>query len=341
MLAITLLVLCWQYGFSFARPFEVGRRVDGVPGFVIDYAPIVYMDTAEAYFPSDIGAQLTNTQPQINFSPISNAPSPLTVNNVDRLNSFGNSGSDVYLSTTVDITKSPSPKWLEGIVPDSTGKTNSATTAAIIITDHGSGNVDAFYMYFYAYNQGNVVLGQELGDHIGDWEHNMIRFKDGVPQHVWYSQHSYGQAFTYRATEKVGKRPVAYSAKGSHANYAKPGKHDHTIPGLNLPDGLIVDHTSKGISWDPTLSSYFYNFHASDGTFEGINGSPVAAMLFKGRWGDNQYPDNDKRQKEFFGFKKFVAGPTGPGDKQLNRTKVCPESDIPCVLRDVLVPRED
>jgi hypothetical protein len=108
---------------------------------------------------------------------------------------------------------------------------------------------------------------------------------------------------------------------------------------LNLPDGLIVDHTSKGISWDPTLSSYFYNFHASDSSFESINNSPVAAMNYKGRWGDDQYPDNDKRQKDFFSFKKYVAGPTGPGDKQLNRTKVCPDSDTPCILRDILVPR--
>jgi hypothetical protein len=356
MFALTLLVLCWHYGLTFARPSEMLRRVDGVPSFVLDYgmyilqalwahflttdiAPIVYLDTGEAYFPSDIGSQLANTQPEVNYSVISNAPNPLTLDNVDALNGFGSGGSDVYLTTTVDVTKAPEPKWLEGVVPDSSGKTNSAITAAIIVNDHGSGAVDAFYMYFYAYNQGNTVLGQELGDHIGDWEHNMIRFKDGVPQHVWYSQHSFGEAFTYRATEKVGKRPVSYSAKGSHANYAIPGKHDHTIPGLNLPDGLIVDHTSKGISWDPTLSSYFYNFHASDSSFESINNSPVAAMNYKGRWGDDQYPDNDKRQKDFFSFKKYVAGPTGPGDKQLNRTKVCPDSDTPCILRDILVPR--
>jgi hypothetical protein len=152
----------------------------------------------------------------------------LTVNNVDSLNGFGSGGSDVFLTTTVDITKSPAPKWLEGVVPDSSGKTGSAISSAIIVNDHGGGAVDAFYMYFYAYNQGNKVLGQELGDHIGDWEHNMIRFKDGVPQHVWYSQHSGGQAFTYGATEKVGKRPVSYSAKGSHANYAISG--NTTIP---------------------------------------------------------------------------------------------------------------
>jgi hypothetical protein len=240
MFALTLLVLCWHYGLTFARPSEMLRRVDGVPSFVLDYgmyilqalwahflttdiAPIVYLDTGEAYFPSDIGSQLANTQPEVNYSVISNAPNPLTLDNVDALNGFGSGGSDVYLTTTVDVTKAPEPKWLEGVVPDSSGKTNSAITAAIIVNDHGSGAVDAFYMYFYAYNQGNTVLGQELGDHIGDWEHNMIRFKDGVPQHVWYSQHSFGEAFTYR-DQTVTQRKEVMRIMPSPGNTTTPSQ---------------------------------------------------------------------------------------------------------------------
>jgi hypothetical protein len=30
----------------------------------------------------------------------------------------------------------------------------------------------------------------------------MIRFVNGVPKFVWYSQHASGQAFTYQAVEK-------------------------------------------------------------------------------------------------------------------------------------------
>jgi hypothetical protein len=54
----------------------------------------------------------------------------------------------------------------------------------------------------------------------------MLRFKDGMPIAIWYSQHDYGAAFTYNAVQKLGIRPVCYSAKGSHANYPFAGKHD-------------------------------------------------------------------------------------------------------------------
>jgi hypothetical protein len=54
----------------------------------------------------------------------------------------------------------------------------------------------------------------------------MIRFENGEPKSIWYSQHEYGQALNFGAVEKIGKRPVAYSARGSHANYAATGKHD-------------------------------------------------------------------------------------------------------------------
>ena len=185
------------------------------------------------------------------------------------------------------------------------------------------------------------MLGRELGDHIGDWEHNMIRFQDGVPQAMWLSQHSNGEAFTYDVLEKKGKRPINYSARGSHANYATTGKHDHTIPDLNLPNGFLVDYTSKGTLWDPVLNAYFYNYSESEsgGTFEGINGSPVGAMAFRGHWGDEQYLSDDPRQPEpFFGFVKYVSGPTGPQDKYLGREKVCPGNGIPCFVRDRLGP---
>ncbi len=298
---------------------------------------MVWLDTAEAYFPSDMHDHLANTSPNINYTTITDGPSPLTLHNLNALNSYGDHGINVFLTSNVDVTTAP--QWLDGVVPDSQRKTNNAVSCAVIMNDHGSGSVDVFYMYFYAYNLGNTVFFRELGDHIGDWEHNMIRFLDGEPQAVWFSQHDNGQAFTYKSVEKEGLRPIVYSARGSHANYAIAGPHDHLIPDLNLPAGLLLDHTSQGILWDPTLNAYFYHYDGERSSFESINGSPIGAMTYRGRWGDEQYPRDDPRQPApFFGFSKFVGGPSGPWDKGLNRTHVCPDNGIPCFVRSILSP---
>jgi hypothetical protein len=170
----------------------------------------------------------------------------------------------------------------------------------------------------------------------------MIRFSNGVPQAIWYSQHANGQAFKYSSVEKneQGIRPLVYASKGSHANYAIPGVHDHTIPNLNLPGGVLEDYTDKGVLWDPLLSTWYYKVDAGKGEFAAYDeGTPTEWLDFKGRWGDEEYPKSDKRQVKLFGQAKFVGGPTGPRDKQLGRDKICPDNGKLCILRSILVPR--
>lgn len=144
-------------------------------------APKVWIHSQDLAFPSDIGAQLVHTKPEVNFNVVDGAPNPLTLDNLASLNGLG--GSNVYLTSIDDVTKNPA--WLKGVKPDGNGKTDGATSAAVIVNDHGSGNVDAYYMYFYANNPGPTILGQQVGKHVGDWEHNMIRFKQGIPQAIW------------------------------------------------------------------------------------------------------------------------------------------------------------
>ncbi|KAM3421238.1 hypothetical protein BST61_g1644 [Cercospora zeina] len=66
-----------------------------------------------------------------------------------------------------------------------------------------------------------------------------------------FSQHSSGQAISYEAAEKWQNtaRVVAYVANGTHANYKDSGTHDHTIPGVDLPEGPVEDYTDdKGLA---------------------------------------------------------------------------------------------
>ncbi|KAL6712317.1 hypothetical protein ACN47E_000194 [Coniothyrium glycines] len=325
---------------SFVRsaPLSVHTRqaTAGVPDYVLKYAPVVYLHKDEQYFPTDIKVFLDNTTPRVNFNEVPAPSKPLTTSNVDQL------GSNVYLTSNDDVTKDP--QWILGTRPDASGKTNDAITAAVIVNDKGNGEVDAYYMYFYAYNYGGQVLGWpalNFGNHVGDWEHTMVRFANGIPQAIWYSQHANGQAFTYPTVEKDGDRPIAYSAQGSHANYAIGGTHDHTIPNLNLPGGVLEDHTGKDIKWDPLHSAWFFKFNSANQQFTPYDqNTPTNWLNFRGRWGDQEYPTSDKRQVKLFGQAKFGSGPTGPVDKQLNRAKICPENGQLCILRSILVPKK-
>ena len=157
--------------YAVSAPLAKRQAPSGVPSFVVDYAPVVYLYSDDPYRPADIGAQLSNTQPRINFTAIEGAPSPLTLDNLNQLNSFGSGGTDVYLTSTTNIVDRPS--FLHGVEPDSSGKTDGAVSCAIIVNDHGSGLVDVFYMYFYAFDYGGTYFGQTIGDHVGDWEHTM------------------------------------------------------------------------------------------------------------------------------------------------------------------------
>lgn len=82
----------------------------------------------------------------------------------------------------------------------------SDAPAVLIVVDKGDGIVDAFWFFFYSYNLGNLVFNIRFGNHVGDWEHTLIRFQYGKPKYVFYSEHNFGSAYSYGAVEKIGKR---------------------------------------------------------------------------------------------------------------------------------------
>ncbi|PSS27591.1 hypothetical protein M430DRAFT_24027 [Amorphotheca resinae ATCC 22711] len=246
--------------------------------------------------------------------------------------------------------------------PDQSGR--SPAPAVLILVDKGNGILDAFWFYFYSYNLGTTVLNIRFGNHVGDWEHSLIRFHHGVPKAVFFSAHSGGTAYSYKAVEKgKGKgregRPVLYSALGSHAMYAMPGLQPYV-----LPFGLLADVTDKGPLWDPALNFLAYHFnttithnadaksmppeppspesphtskvHRRTDMLQPASCNPDAPMgwfWFKGHWGDKFYQLADERQWRFAGQYHYVNGPLGPRFKNLGRSRVC-QSGSKCRMLD-------
>lgn len=128
-------------------------------------------------------------------------------------------------------------------------------------------------------------------------------------------------------------QPISFSGNGSHANYAEPGIHDHTIPSDHHSiKGLLNDYTDHGPLYDPLHSSYWYKWTppvpgvaassvAALGTFKAYDpATPTAWLYFQGQWGDQRYPNTDPRQKNFLDlYFKYESGPNGPAFKDIGR----------------------
>ncbi|PWY92925.1 hypothetical protein BO70DRAFT_349206 [Aspergillus heteromorphus CBS 117.55] len=222
----------------------------------------------------------------------------------------------------------------EPIHVEKTGGRSNAP-AVLLVMDKGHGIVDAFWFYFYSFNLGNVVLNVRFGNHVGDWEHCLVRFHNGRPKALFFSAHSAGDAYSYEAVEKIGRRPVIYSAMGTHAMYATPGIHAYI-----LPWGLLHDQTDRGPLWDPLLNAHTYTYDHDSDTLRASTvtpSSPTEWFDFNGHWGDKFYPLGDQRQYRFAGQYHYVNGPLGPRFKHLNRRKVCQQrDDSPCVIKDYI-----
>lgn len=140
---------------------------------LIAIAPLVHLDVNDPYFPSDIGAQLQHTVPEDNFTTLKNLPT-LTLDNLATINDDANCTVDdfgscqLYLTSKDNVTTFPA--WFNGVTPDSEGATNGAISCAVIVNDHGDDIVDAYYFFFYAFNQGLIVGDRYAGNHVGDWE---------------------------------------------------------------------------------------------------------------------------------------------------------------------------
>jgi len=82
-----------------------------------------------------------------------------------------------------------------------------------------SGDYAIQYWFLYLFNY-------RLNEHESDWEQITVRLdEDKEPVDVLYSAHSGGNASSWSKLEKDGNHPIVYPARGSHANYFRPGRH--------------------------------------------------------------------------------------------------------------------
>ena len=348
----------WQYAQSEPRmtPDAIESDENGItqiPQYVMDYAPVVHLYSGEEYWPGDIGEHLYHITPRLNFTPV---PASWQHPRLDNLNALNRWEHGRHLFLTSDDNVEDHPKWLMGKQNIPAAPTPSShrpghhssfkaatqniqvgrsdAPAVLIVVKKGHGIVDAFWFFFYSFNLGNVVV-LRFGNHVGDWEHSVVRFHNGKPKAVFVSEHFFGQAYSYKAMEKIGKRPVIYSATGTHAMYATPGAHSYI-----LPWGFLRDRTDRGPLWDPALNSYMYTYDLRNDTLQPSNFTPTAPtewFHFAGHWGDKQYPLGDLRQYVFAGNYHYVSGPLGPKFKNLGRRKICQgrESER-CVVKNWL-----
>jgi len=191
-------------------------------------------------------------------------------------------------------------------------------------TEKTYNNVDLSYWQYAPYNYGKVVLGQEFGNHVGDWEHITIRVAKFTyngnnyikPVLVCYSAHDFVNVYTWDEITKVNStHPIGYCAKGSHGMWKDSGNHVYK----NIIIAQLTDVCSAGTAWDTWECLETYEFFTSSGTGRAVGNSTWPSYFNKDytnsnslcayKWGNGQWGS-------VFGQPILDEGPTGPEQKE-------------------------
>lgn len=201
-----------------------------VPAFVLKHAPLVHLHSEEVYWPSDMQEHLKHITPTVRYDVVPEQYRKPGINDLLELNKLdGKRGWKLYLKSDDDIEDMPA--WLTSeygipVFPDDDEQKDvsqlgsmepkrnytvggrSSGPAVLMVIDKGNGVIDAMWHFFYSYNLGNGVFGIRFGNHVGDWEHTVMRFHNGTPVEMFLSEHAGGVSYTYEAMEKdvTGKR---------------------------------------------------------------------------------------------------------------------------------------
>ena len=121
---------------------------NGLPDFVLKYAPLSHLHSSEQYWPSDVQFHLTKVVPEVDFKPVGGSPTLQTLSLLANNVALSAVASEDVLAHKTPFFTSVSGK------PDASGA--SAAPGTIIAVQKPGGIVDAFYFYFYSWNEGNT-----------------------------------------------------------------------------------------------------------------------------------------------------------------------------------------
>lgn len=174
-----------------ARAAAASSAAPTVPDYVIKYAPLLHLHSADPFRPSDLLRHVRHTTPRVDFAPVSGPESNGSIvwdlDNLKDLNRFGAGGYNVSLTSKDNAVADPVPSWLLGTEPDQSaqGLTRNATPCVVVLVERTPQDLDAFYFYFYSFNRGQNISqvrepinrmvrldgkeGTAFGDHVGDW----------------------------------------------------------------------------------------------------------------------------------------------------------------------------
>lgn len=263
--------------------------------FIAEYAPRIYMDKNESYFPSSVNyftkyTHLENINGSNWIISDQKLPQPSAI-----LPYFH--GMNVSLFPLVYAVIMPGINEKDPVVA---------------LKDPYNHTIMATYFTFYPYNRGKQLFGVVWDNHVGDIEHVHVKFVNGLPTEVIASYHAWNTIKKWgdRGIEMVNgtNHFILYSARGSHGLWFSSGTHQyHTNPRL-------CDYTSKGQAWDTWMNLTFITPYEWN-SYRAYNTTWLTNVL---RWGDphTEFPDNC-----FFGFCRLNDGPVGMlGKSQIEET---------------------
>lgn len=298
-----------------AAPSSTGKQPTS-PAWEVakKFSPFFYMHPDEPYLPKEIGIMVDNADLRMKPSSVKIPRQPTVADLATMPDS-----EDLYLDLRAasQLTSTSGNPWEKEYKEV---EEQYRTTVYAHVARTGSKTAVQYWL-FYFFNDG-------INKHEGDWEIVQLLFDsvdwqhlqyDAIPVSIALSRHGKAATYQWGDITVVANHPPVYVAKGSHANYARPGNFVLTLPGIDVTENLDVTSLSGPVVAppDPQLLAALRKTHeARVEEYQLVMLSDMAWLKFAGNWGE-WYPEPLPA--------KAFSGPLGPAFQNLWRgTTVTP-----------------